>query len=396
MFRIFLAQQRSGADVAAGDRACCSAGSPSRRRPTSWPGRCATSSSGWSGPPSSGSRSSATWRAASGSAGSTSRWSTPSAPACWPGSATRSPRSPPIPTPRTGPRGWTRWPRSRSRSSASSPSGWRAACREREPMLEVLVRRHYREHDLHDLRRPSRDGPPVRGGRLRRSTTARPGWSPPSARSPSSADPAAPLVTAVAERSSARRPGTRRCVDLYVSLARRARRHRRRPARSSPQLVGALPFARDVRRIAVAVCPGGDRPVNYFTYRPRRRRRDRRGRPGPRRAPDGRPPARTCGGCATSTSPASRRPRTCCSTSAWRGRTRPTGGSSRWRRSVSSPSSATRTAGSPPCRTRSGRWRTAWRRSAGPAPRAARPGASSTSTTCGCRSGRWSTRTSSS
>ena len=30
----------------------------------------------------------------------------------------------------------------------------------------------------------------------------------------------------------------------------------------------ALPFAADVRRIAVAVCPGGGEPVNYFTFRP--------------------------------------------------------------------------------------------------------------------------------
>ena len=33
-------------------------------------------------------------------------------------------------------------------------------------------------------------------------------------------------------------------------------------------LVGALPFASDVRRIAVALTRGGDRPVDYFTFRP--------------------------------------------------------------------------------------------------------------------------------
>ena len=48
------------------------------------------------------------------------------------------------------------------------------------------------------------------------------------------------------------------------------------------------------------------------------------------------------------------------------------------------------------CPTRSGRWRTASRRSAASVRRAARPGASSTPTTCGCRSGRSSRPTSSS
>ena len=37
---------------------------------------------------------------------------------------------------------------------------------EREPMLEVLARRHYREHELHDLRSFSRGGPAVRHLRL--------------------------------------------------------------------------------------------------------------------------------------------------------------------------------------------------------------------------------------
>ena len=49
----------------------------------------------------------------------------------------------------------------------------------------------------------------------------------------------------------------------------------------------------------------------------------------------------TCGGCATSGSPGWRRPRTCCSTTAWRRTTRPTSGSWRSPRCASSPSCAT-------------------------------------------------------
>ena len=63
---------------------------------------------------------------------------------------------------------------------------------EREPMLEVLARRHYREYALHDLR--SIEGG-VDGGTGRASspttasTSARPGWSPRSAPTPSSPTP---------------------------------------------------------------------------------------------------------------------------------------------------------------------------------------------------------------
>ena len=43
------------------------------------------------------------------------------------------------------------------------------------------------------------------------------------------------------------------------------------PQRTSEQLariLDTLPYSHDVRRVAVAVCPGEGRPVTYFTYRP--------------------------------------------------------------------------------------------------------------------------------
>ena len=76
---------------------------------------------------------------------------------------------------------------------------------EREPMLEVLARRHYREYDLHDLR--SIDGGSMAGsmaGAARglspttASTNALPAWSPRSARTPS-----CPIRTASWRRRSA-------------------------------------------------------------------------------------------------------------------------------------------------------------------------------------------------
>ena len=71
---------------------------------------------------------------------------------------------------------------------------------------------------------------------------------------------------------------------------RRRRSRRTRPRPGWPSCWSRVPFAKRVRRVAVAVCPGGDRPVAYFSFRPGPDG-GRRGRPGPRRAPDGRPPA---------------------------------------------------------------------------------------------------------
>jgi acetyl/propionyl-CoA carboxylase alpha subunit/acetyl-CoA carboxylase carboxyltransferase component len=137
---------------------------------------------------------------------------------------------------------------------------------EREPMLEVLVRRHYREHDLHDLRAVSRadrtfavadstlDDRPTRVV----STLAT---------FDELADPDSALTAAVRAEVEARNPGDEAVVDLYVHWPASPES----PDAAAEELartIGALPFATDVRRIAVAVCPGGDRPVNYFTYRP--------------------------------------------------------------------------------------------------------------------------------
>ena len=137
---------------------------------------------------------------------------------------------------------------------------------EHEPMLEVLVRRHYREHDLRDLRSLSRGGRPFavadytlddRSTRLVSTlgTMAE------------LADTGSALAAAVGDEIAARKPGDDAVVDLYVHWPDAPES----PARASEELarvVGALPFAHDVRRVAVAVCPGRGRPVSYFTYRP--------------------------------------------------------------------------------------------------------------------------------
>jgi acetyl-CoA carboxylase carboxyltransferase component/biotin carboxyl carrier protein len=136
----------------------------------------------------------------------------------------------------------------------------------REPMLEVLVKRHYREFDLHDLRVLDGGRPFVVADYVLDET--RPTHLVSTLGSVDElGDPAGQLASAVAEQVAARPADHEAVVDLYLSWPG----EQRAPEETSAELarlVGALPFAADVRRIAVAVCPGGDAPVNYFTFRP--------------------------------------------------------------------------------------------------------------------------------
>ncbi len=135
----------------------------------------------------------------------------------------------------------------------------------REPMLEVLIRRHYREFDLHDLRtlsvgeRPFAVADYVLDERPTHLVTT----------VGTVAELAAlggPLVTAVGEQVAAR-GSDHAVVDLYLSWPEAPVASDEASAELA-RLVDALPFARDVRRVAIAVSPGGGRPVGYFTFRP--------------------------------------------------------------------------------------------------------------------------------
>ncbi|MFP5335470.1 MAG: carboxyl transferase domain-containing protein [Actinomycetes bacterium] len=137
---------------------------------------------------------------------------------------------------------------------------------EQEPLLEVLLRRHYREHDLHDLRSVVQAGRTfavadyVLDDRHTRvisteGTAAELG------------DPDSALVAAVGDEVAARAAGHQVVLDLYLHWPDAPEEPEQAGAELG-RLVGALPFAHDTRRVAVAVCPGGDGPVNYFTYRP--------------------------------------------------------------------------------------------------------------------------------
>ena len=136
---------------------------------------------------------------------------------------------------------------------------------EREPMLEVLARRHYMEHDLHDLR--------WLGADHRKAVVAdyvlddRPTHLVSTVGTVQELADGGELVDALAEQVAARQSGHQAVLDLYLSWPQMPES----PDEAQEELarlLAALPFTREVRRVAVAVCPAGGRPVSYFTFRP--------------------------------------------------------------------------------------------------------------------------------
>jgi acetyl-CoA carboxylase carboxyltransferase component len=137
---------------------------------------------------------------------------------------------------------------------------------EREPMLEVLVGRHYREQDTHDLRRVTAAGRQfvsanyTLDGRPTRLVTT-------TAKS-SELTPSSDLVAAINAQLDEAPPGHAVVVDLYLSWPD-APEAVQDVSDALHRVLETLPFSQRVRRVAVGVCPGGDRKVSYFTFRPR-------------------------------------------------------------------------------------------------------------------------------
>ena len=136
----------------------------------------------------------------------------------------------------------------------------------REPMLEVLARRHYREYDLHDLQSVESDGRPfvvadysLDGRATRLVSTV--------GTVVELSDSDGGLATSVGAYVSGRQGGQAAVVDLYLHWPDAPESADTASERLRP-LVEALPFARDARRVTVAVCAGSSRPVGYFAFRP--------------------------------------------------------------------------------------------------------------------------------
>jgi acetyl-CoA carboxylase carboxyltransferase component len=142
----------------------------------------------------------------------------------------------------------------------------------REPMLEVLARRHYREYDLHDLRaieggvegvvRPLVVAEYTLGERATRLVSTIGTYAELASREGA-------LPATISSHLSGRGERHEAVVDLYLHWPE-APEDADEACRALLPLVGALPFVQEVRRFSVAVCAGGERPVGYFAFRPDR------------------------------------------------------------------------------------------------------------------------------
>ncbi len=136
---------------------------------------------------------------------------------------------------------------------------------DREPLLEVLIRRHYREYELHDLHSVQSHGRPVTvadyvlDDRLTHLVSTVGTFA--------ELEPDSDLSRAIAEQLAARRPDQQGVVDLYLAWPKAPFDVDEYRAALQARLT-SLPFTQDVRRVAVGICFTG-RPVTYLTFRPR-------------------------------------------------------------------------------------------------------------------------------
>ncbi len=136
---------------------------------------------------------------------------------------------------------------------------------EHEPLLEVLIKRHYREHELHALSTGTLDGRPfavadysLEGRRTHLVSTVG---------SVAELAEGGSLVRDVTGEVAARPGGHDAVADLYLAWPD-APESVDEAAAELTRLLSAHPFALECRRVAVAVCPGGGRAVSYVTLRP--------------------------------------------------------------------------------------------------------------------------------
>ncbi|MET9019149.1 carboxyl transferase domain-containing protein [Actinopolymorpha sp. NPDC004070] len=135
-----------------------------------------------------------------------------------------------------------------------------------EPMLEVLIRRHYREYELHGLSELAVDGRPFATADY--SLDDRPTHLVSTVGTVAElADSDGALARALTAQVVARPAGHEAVVDLYL-YGPDTPEVPQESADALRELVAALPLGRGVRRITLAVARGGDKAVEYFTYRP--------------------------------------------------------------------------------------------------------------------------------
>ncbi|HEU5266446.1 MAG TPA: biotin carboxylase N-terminal domain-containing protein, partial [Jatrophihabitans sp.] len=134
-----------------------------------------------------------------------------------------------------------------------------------EPLLEILIRRHYREYELRGLRSVQVDGRPVAVADY--VLDARPTHLVSTLGTIDELTPASALSRTLAQQVARRAPDQQSVVDLYLSWPD-APEDADDCSTGLAERLSPVAFAQDVRRVAVGVCAGPGRPVGYFTLRP--------------------------------------------------------------------------------------------------------------------------------
>ena len=135
----------------------------------------------------------------------------------------------------------------------------------REPMLAVLIKRHYREYALNDLHEVTVDGRAVATADYKLD-----GQSSHLVSTAATIDELADgteLSRLLADLVADHPADHQAVVDLYVHWGDLPRDQEEASASLAARLAG-MPFASQVRRVAVGVVPDDEREVGYFTFRP--------------------------------------------------------------------------------------------------------------------------------
>ena len=135
----------------------------------------------------------------------------------------------------------------------------------REPMLAVLIKRHYREYDLRDLREVTVDDRAVATADYQ--LDGRDSHLVSTVGAVDELADGSGLSRLLADLVADRPAGHQAVVDLYVHWADLPLDQEDASAALATRLA-AMPFAAQVRRVAVGVVPDDEREVGYFTFRP--------------------------------------------------------------------------------------------------------------------------------
>ncbi len=134
-----------------------------------------------------------------------------------------------------------------------------------EPMLGILIKRHYREYALGPVDEHSVDGRPY--ATTQYTIDDRPTSLVTTIGAVDELTPGSDLVRGLAAEFDQVPAGYQEAADLYLWWPQLPESDDEASALLAARLA-ALDVATRTRRVAVAVIPGGGRPVGYFTFRP--------------------------------------------------------------------------------------------------------------------------------